>query len=115
MNYLYTVVAGLTILANAGAAAGDFAKAGFVLKTADEVGVAHSWVPLLGAMKALAVLGLALGLLGVPLVGTAAAAGLAAFFVGAIVFHVRARVFHNIAAPVFYLALAAASLALSVQ
>lgn len=113
MNYVYTAVAGLTIVLNAGAAAGDFAKADFVLKTSDEVGVPRSSVPVLAALKAAGALGLLLGLLGVPLIGTAAAAGLVVFFIGAIAFHIRARVFYNIAFPAFFLALAAASLFLS--
>lgn len=112
MNHLHTAVVGLTILANSGAAAGDFAKAGFVLKTSREVGVPNSWVPVLGALKAAGALGLLLGLLGVPAIGIAAAAALTAFFTGAIAFHIRARVFYNIFVPAFFLALAAASLAL---
>jgi hypothetical protein len=112
MNHLYMAVAGLTILANAGAAAGDFAKADFVLKTADEVGVPRSTVPLLGALKGAGAVGLLLGLLGVPAIGTAAAAGLVAFFLGAISFHIRARVLYNIAFPGLFLALAVMSLVL---
>lgn len=113
MNHLHTAVVGLTILANAGAAAGDFAKARFVLKTSNEVGVPNSWVPVLGAVKAAGALGLLLELLGVPAIGIAAAAGLTAYFVGAIAFHIRARVFYNIVFPGFFLALAATSLATS--
>jgi hypothetical protein len=113
MNYLYDAVAGITILANAGAATGDFAKAGFVLKTSDEVGVPRSWVPALGGLKAAGAAGILLGLLGIPLIGIAAAAGLVAFFVGALAFHIRARVLYNIAFPGVFLALAATTLALS--
>ncbi len=46
--------------------------------------------------------------------GIAAAIGLVLFFAGALVTHVRARVFHNIAAPATFFALAAASAALAV-
>ncbi|HLI96483.1 MAG TPA: DoxX family protein [Candidatus Baltobacteraceae bacterium] len=115
MNNIYLGVAAATIVLNAGAAVGDIMKAGPVIKTAGEVGVSPSWVPLLGALKGAGAIGLLLSILGVPLIGTAAAAGLVAFFVGAISFHVRARVFYNIAFPGFFLALAAASLVLSVH
>ena len=43
--------------------------------------------------------------------GLAAAIGLVLFFVGAVAAHVRARVFHNIAFPLAFLALASASAA----
>lgn len=115
MNHAYVAVAGAAILLNAAAAAGDLAKARPVLKTAAEVGVSASWVPLLGALKAAGAIGLLLGLLGVPVIGTAAAAGLVAFFIGVIGFHVRAHVFYNIAFPGFFLALAVASLAFSIR
>jgi hypothetical protein len=115
MNALYLAVAGATILVNGAAAAGDLAKAGFVLKTSDEVGVARKWVPVLGALKGAGALGLLAGVLGVPVIGTAAAAGLVAFFLGALAFHVRAGVLYNIAFPGFFLALAIASLLLTTQ
>jgi DoxX-like family len=113
MNTAYLTVAGLTILANLGAAASDFAKADFVVKTADEVRVPRSWIPVLGALKAVGAVAVGLGILGVPYMGTAGAAGLVAFFVGAIVFHVRAHVLYNVAFPALFLALAATSLALA--
>jgi hypothetical protein len=113
VNTVYTAVATLTIPANAGAAAADFAKAGFVLKTSDEVGVPRSWVPALGALKAAGAIGILLGLLGIPVIGTAAQAGVVAFFVAAIAFHVRAGVLYNIAFPGLFLALGAATLVLS--
>lgn len=77
-------------------------------------GVPESWLVWpIGALKALGALGLALGLLGVPLVGTAAAAGLVLYFVCALYTHLRVGDF----SPQFYLAtvflcLAVATLAL---
>ncbi len=115
MSNLYIGVAAATILVNFGATTGDLTRAAFVMKTVDEVRIPHSWLPLLAALKAAGALGLLLGLLGVPIIGTAAAAGLVAFFVGAIYTHVRARVFNTIAFPGFFLALAAASLRLSLH
>ncbi|GHF53849.1 MULTISPECIES: DoxX family protein [Streptomyces] len=112
MLIAYTVVTVLTIVATAGIAVADFAGAGFVLANAAAVRVPRSSIPLLGAAKAAGAAGLALGLLGARAFGVAAAAGLVLFFTGAVVAHVRARVFHNMAFPGAYLALAGASLAL---
>jgi hypothetical protein len=53
--------------------------------------VPESWLPMIGTLKTAGGLGLTLGLAGVPGIGTAAAAGLTAFFAVAIGFHVRAR------------------------
>jgi hypothetical protein len=115
MNPVYIAIFGVTIFANGFASICDFLRAEFVTKTAAEVGVARSWLPLLGALKGAAVIGLLLGLVGVPIVATAAAAGLVVFFIGAIIAHVRARVFYNIAFPGLFLALAVASLILSIR
>lgn len=115
MNSAKLAVTGITILANAAIVAADVAKADVVLKTSDEVGVPRSWLPLLAALKAAGALGLLLGLLGVPVIGTAAAAGLVLFFSGALIAHIRARVFYNIAFPGFYFSLAVASLLLSIS
>lgn len=112
MLIAYTVVTVLTIVANAGMAVADFAKAGFVLANSAAVRLPPSSLPLLATAKAAGAAGLALGLLGARAVGVAAAAGLVLFFVGAMVAHVRARVFHNMAFPGAYLAMAGATLAL---
>ncbi|MFD1150287.1 DoxX family protein [Saccharothrix hoggarensis] len=109
----YVVVTALTLLANAGIAVADLARARFVLDNSAEVGVPRSWLPALAALKGAGAVGLALGLLGAHLLGVAAAAGLVAFYVGAIAAHARARVWHNIAFPGAFLALAVASLALA--
>lgn len=109
----YVVVTVMTIAANAWAAAADFSRAGFVLANSGELGISPSWIPLLGALKAAGAAGLLLGLLGARPIGVAAAAGLVLFFAGAVTVHVRARVFHNIAAPGGFLVLAIASLVLA--
>ncbi|ACZ91459.1 DoxX family protein [Streptosporangium roseum] len=109
----YVMVTVVTIVATAGIVLADFTGAGFVLANSAEVGLSPSWIPLLGWLKAAGAVGLLLGLLGVPLVGLAAAAGLVLFFVGAVVAHVRARVFHNIVFPGGYLALAIGSFTLA--
>ncbi len=110
----YLVITVLTILANAGMAVADLGRARFVLANSAEVSLPRTWLPWLAALKAAGAAGLLLGLVGVPVVGVAAATGLVLFFVGAVAVHLRARVFHNIAFPGAYLGLAAASLALAV-
>ncbi|MPZ85583.1 MAG: DoxX family protein [Actinophytocola sp.] len=110
----YVIITAITILANAGAAAADLARARFVLANMAEVGVPRSWLPPLAVLKGAGAAGLLLGLLGMRPLGIAAAIGLVLFFVGALAAHVRARVFHNIAFPGAYVALAIASAALAV-
>lgn len=97
------------VLANAVEVAAKVVRAGFVMRNSAEVGVAPRWIPHLAAIEGAGVLGLVLGLLGVPLIGLAAAVGLVAFFVGAVAVHVRARVFHTIAFPLVFLLLAVAA------
>jgi len=69
----------------------------------------RSWLPPLAVVKAAGAAGLLLGLLGAWPIAIAAAAGLVLFFTAAMAAHVRARMFHNIAVPGAYFALAAAS------
>ncbi|MCP3804348.1 DoxX family protein [Allokutzneria sp. A3M-2-11 16] len=113
MSTAYVIAACVTITANLAIAAADFAKAEFVVANSAEVGVPLSWLPTLATLKAAGAAGLLLGLLGIPLVGTAATLGLIAFYVGAVAAHVRAGVLYNIAAPLFFLALPTATLLLS--
>jgi hypothetical protein len=110
----YLIIAAVTIVANAWVAAADLRRAKFVLGNMAEVGVPRSWLAPLGILKGAGAAGLLLGLLGVRPLGIAAAIGLVLFFAGALAAHVRARVFHNIAVPGGYFALAAASAVLAV-
>jgi len=103
-----TVVA---IAALAFVATADLLRAPFVLANSASVGVPTTWLTTLGVLKAAGATGLLLGLVGVPLVGEAAAIGLTLFFVGAILTHFRARN-HQLGFPTFFLLLAASSLAL---
>jgi hypothetical protein len=109
----YVIVTVVTITTNAGIALADLLRAGFVLANSAEVSLPRSWLPWLAAAKAAGAAGLLIGLLGVRPLGTAAAAGLVLFFVGAVAAHLRKHVHHNIAFPLGYLGLAAASLALT--
>lgn len=112
---MYFAVISITVVMNVWAAGADFLRAEFVVRNSRELGLPESWVLPLGLLKAAGAGGLGLGLLGVPLIGLAAAVGLVLFFLGALVVHVRARVFHNIAAPVVFLAAAVASLLVLAQ
>ncbi|PZG13047.1 DoxX family protein [Nonomuraea aridisoli] len=114
MFIAYLVITGITIVANTWAAIADLARARIVLVNSDAVGVPHSWIPLLAALKAAGAAGLLLGLLGARFIGIAAATGLVLFFVGAVATHIRARVFFpNITFPGAFLVLAIASLVLA--
>jgi hypothetical protein len=57
-----------------------------------KAGVPESWLTFpIGTLKAAGAAGLLIGLLGLPLIGTAAAIGLVLFFVCAVYTHVRAH------------------------
>ncbi|MET9657526.1 DoxX family protein [Streptomyces sp. NPDC006510] len=113
MFTFYVIVAALTIVANAGIAAADYAGAKSVLANSAEVGLKASWIPWLATLKMAGALGLLVGLLGLWHLDVAASAGLVLFYVGAVAVHVKARVFYNISFPGFYLVLAVASFVLS--
>jgi hypothetical protein len=63
-------------------------------------------------LKGTGAAGLIVGLAGLPLIGALAASGLSLFYLGALIAHLRARVFHSIAFPVLFFVFALASLAL---
>ncbi|MGV0627259.1 DoxX family protein [Mycolicibacter minnesotensis] len=106
------VTVAVTAASTIAVAIADFIPAQFVLANSAEVRVPRSWIPLLGGMKLAGGVGLLIGLAGVRPVGIAAAAGLVAFFIGAVIAHLRTGVLHNIAFPAGYLMLASASLLL---
>ena len=111
MDALLVAVGAATVIANAAMALADLVRSPFVLDNAARVGVPSTWLPLLAALKAAGAAGLLVGLLIVPPVGIAAAAGLTLFFLGAIATHLRAHD-HALLFPGGYLALAVASLIL---
>jgi DoxX-like family len=114
MSTVHLAVVAATVLANAAVVVADLVRAPFVLKNSAEVGVPPSWLPRLATLKAAGCAGLVLGTVALPPLAVAAATGLVAFYVGAVAAHVRARVLYNIAFPGAYLALALASLALTI-
>ena len=109
---LYVVVTVITAIVTAAIAIPDFIPAGFVLANSAKVQVPRSWLPMLGALKLAGAIGLLVGVVGLPVIGIAAATGLVLYFIGAVIAHLRARVFYNIAFPGAYLGLSAASLLL---
>lgn len=112
---LTTVEGGLLIatvgcvLFNAFEVAAKTIRAQFVMRNSAEVGLESRWIPYLAILEGSGVAGLVLGLVGLPLIGLAAAVGLVLFFIGAVTAHVRARVFHNIVFPMVFLCLAIAA------
>ena len=109
MFVAFVIVTVVTVALNAIESVANFMKADWVKANSDAVGVPDSGLPFLGFVKGAAAVGLAVGLFWRPL-GIAAAVGLVAFFVCAMVLHVRARVFHNIAGPLLFLGLSVATL-----
>jgi DoxX-like family len=103
------------IVANAFVAAADYLRAGFVLRNSAEVHVPEGALPYLATLKLAGALGLVVGLTVMHWLGVAAGVGLILFFVGALVAHIRARVFYNIAFPGLYLVLAVASAAYMIR
>lgn len=97
------------IVATAFIAIADYCRAGFVLKNSAEVHVPVEALPYLATLKLSGAVGLVVGGTIVPWLGVAAGGGLILFFVGAVIAHIRARVFYNIAFPGLYLMLAMAS------
>jgi hypothetical protein len=79
----YVVVTLVAIAANAFSGIAALIHWKQILPGMAKAGVPESWLTTLGALKTAAAIGLLLGLIGVPLIGTTAAIGLVLFFVGA--------------------------------
>ncbi|MFC7342596.1 DoxX family protein [Saccharopolyspora griseoalba] len=115
MSSAYVVITALAVAANgASGIVGPFARE----RTAPamrRVGVPESWVLFpISTLKLAGALGLLLGLLGVPLVGLAAAVGLCMFWACAVHTHLLARDRSpQLGLALGFLALALASLALT--
>jgi len=111
MSTAYIVVSIVAASIYAYAAYVDFTRAEWILDNMTRYGVPHSWLFLLGVLKAAGAVGLLAGI-AVPLIGAAAAIGLVAYFVGAIVTVVRARWYSHLHYPVLFLLPAVGSLVL---
>lgn len=106
----YVTVTLLAVVANAFSATMDLVGHPRVAAVMERGNLPLSWMTPLGLLKAAGVLGLLAGF-AVPVVGTAAGAGLTLFFVCAIVVHLRAR-YYEFGTVLTFLALAAAALVL---
>lgn len=114
------VVAAVTVVANVSIVVADLSRARFVVDNVTEVGLSTSWIPVVATLKGAGALGLVVGIAGLvtgllaaEILGVAAAVGLLLFYTGALVTHVRARVFHNIAYPAAFWLLAAGCVVLT--
>lgn len=88
----YVVVAVLAIAATAFSGISALAHFKPILPGMARAGVPESWLTFpIGTLKTAGAVGLLLGLIGVPWIGTAAAIGLVLFFVCAVYTHVRVR------------------------
>lgn len=112
MFVAYVVFTVITIAYNVFSAILDFGRFDRILVAMRKAGVPTSWLPTLGALKALGAFGLVVGFF-VPAIGIAAAVGLTLFFVGAVITHLRARDY-SFGLQYVFLPLAAAALALQV-
>jgi hypothetical protein len=91
MRTAYLVVTVLAIAANTFSGVAALLHFKPILPGMARAGVPESWLTFpIGTLKTAGAAGLLLGLVGVPLVGTAAAIGLVLFFVCAIYTHLRA-------------------------
>jgi hypothetical protein len=87
----YVVVAVVAIAATAFSGVAALVHFKPILPGMAKAGVPESWLTFpIGTLKTAGAIGLLLGLIGVPLIGTAAAIGLVLFFVCAVYTHVRA-------------------------
>jgi uncharacterized membrane protein len=108
MHVIYLITTILAALANGWAACLNFVGAESVKVVADRVQVSRRWMVPLGTLLASGAVGLLTGF-AVPALGTAAAIGLAVYFICAVPAHVRVHD-RQIGGAVFFLLLAAAAL-----
>lgn len=84
------------------------------MTTFGDIRLPASTIPLWASLQLAGAVGLLFGLLGVPVIGVAAAIGLVLFFVGAALAHLRAHAYRTLPSPLFFLALSVATLVLTV-
>lgn len=106
----YATVTAVTATALGYGAYLDFVRHESIVAIADRLSVPRSWMVPLGTLLAAGALGLLIGF-AVPLIGTAAAAGLVLYFIGALGAHLRVGD-RRLGAAAVFLSLAVAVLAL---
>jgi hypothetical protein len=107
----YVAVAVVAAAMNVWAASLDFRRAEKAVANAAKVEVPPSWLLPLGALKFAGAVGLIAGI-AVPLLGVAAAIGLALFFVCAIFAHLRVGWYSTLPFPIAFLLFAVVTLVL---
>jgi hypothetical protein len=119
MNTLYVTVALVAVASNAFSGLAPLTRFKPIMQVLipamDRAGVPQSWIVFpIGTLKAAGAAGLLLGLLGVPLIGTAAATGLVLFWVCAAYTHVLANDYSQqfFLGATYFLPLAVATLTL---
>jgi hypothetical protein len=114
MSGSYLAVTGVAVAANAFSGIAALLHFKPILPGMARAGVPESWLTFpIGTLKAAGAIGLLLSLIGVPLIGTAAAIGLVLFFVCALYTHVRANDYSpQFGLAIGFLLLAVASLVL---
>lgn len=90
----------------------EFTRFGGIPAQMAKAGVPLSWLPWLATVKVVALVGVVVGF-GVPLIGTAAAVGVAIYFVAALVKHWTAHD-SNVGGAIFFLVLACAAVTLRI-
>ncbi|MFF0546501.1 DoxX family protein [Nocardia thailandica] len=113
MNLTVLVITSLLAFAVAGSAIATLAHQPKLVAIVAAIGFPTRYLPLLGAIKLAAALGLSAGLLYPPL-GIAAALGLVVYFTAALGMHIHAR-HREIAPAVVFLALSIATSALMIS
>lgn len=108
MGIAYVVVTIMVALANGYAAVLNFVGAESVKVTADRVRVSQKWMIPFGILLACGAVGLLAGF-ALPVLGTAAATGLVAYFISAVSAHIRAHD-PKVAGAVSFVVLAVAAL-----
>jgi hypothetical protein len=108
MAVVYIVSSLLLAAILLGSALGKLRRAEAVVANLDGAAVPHAWYPWLATAELAGAAGLLTGIAWRPL-GTAAAAGLTLYFVGAVVAHLRAGDAKGLGPAVFLLALSLAA------
>jgi DoxX-like family len=111
MYTAYIIVTVVAACMSAYAAYASLAHAPWILENMHKYGVPESWLFLLGVLLGSGAIGLLIGI-GVHVIGSAAAIGLIAYFIGAFVTTARARAWSHLPYPVAFILPPAASLTL---
>ncbi|WP_432034522.1 DoxX family protein [Streptomyces antibioticus] len=113
MSIAYIAVASLIALVLLASGRAKLVKDEKITEGMHKIGVPDSWFPRLSALEIAAALGLVAGIFYRPL-GVAAGIGMVAYFVGAVLTHLRAKDTAGVPLPATLLVAGAAALALGV-